>query len=313
MEDQKRNHFQEENEIQAQQPMRRPVSGWQTWLVSLGFPLFHIITLNLAAIAVGVVMLITSGTSLTNLDDVENLLMSSQLQNYASILMALFCCPVYLFFLYFRERSYKGSWGRQRLSLSVTVKSAVAIFGSLGLVSLMILCLNLLSGHLTFVGDWLEAYEDLAQTIISEDGNIILEFFSTVCLVPIAEELLFRGVVLGQLKLRYSTKACVLIQALLFALFHMNPIQSLYTFVPGLVLGIVYCQTNNLLVPIICHMIFNLFGGLLYSFASETALSIITMLEIIFAAYALYLIGKFFLRQGPQKDQEISLRSEPGQ
>ena len=303
MEEQKLDRLQELNGTQGYLPKER-VTGWRVWLVSFAFAIFHYTVLNLAAIIVACVMLIASSTDITDVGALESLLVSSQLQNYASILMSLVCCPAYLIYLHLRGEKYKGRWGGQKLTLHSAASAILAILGSLGLVSVLIIGLQMLSGRLTFVGDWLEAYDDLAQMIIADDGNIIVEFLGTVCFVPVAEELLFRGIILGELRLRYSDKTSVLIQAVLFGIFHMNPIQSLYTFIPGLVLGILYCRTNNIMLPIMGHMVFNFFGGLLYSLASETILNVITMVEIFVAIYAIYLIVQFFFKANQETNQK---------
>lgn len=61
--------------------------------------------------------------------------------------------------------------------------------------------------------------------------------FLYVCILgPVAEELLFRGVVLRTLA-TFGKKLAIFVSALLFGLFHGNLLQTPYAFVLGLVLG----------------------------------------------------------------------------
>jgi len=75
---------------------------------------------------------------------------------------------------------------------------------------------------------------------------------------PICEELLFRGVIFGGLKERFSNVTSILFTSLLFALIHQNIQQFVYPFVLGVVLTTIMHKTNNLLYPILLHMLNNI-------------------------------------------------------
>ncbi len=77
-------------------------------------------------------------------------------------------------------------------------------------------------------------------------ADLQLPMLLYVCLFgPVAEELLFRGIVLRTLA-PYGKKLAILVSALLFGLFHGNLLQTPYAFVLGLVLG--YCGLEYRLV-----------------------------------------------------------------
>jgi len=86
-----------------------------------------------------------------------------------------------------------------------------------------------------------------------------------VLLAPVAEEVLFRGILYPAIKQAGHPRLALWGTALLFAAIHMN----LVTFVPLAVLALVltglYEWTNNLLAPITAHVLFNAlnFGMLL--------------------------------------------------
>ena len=79
----------------------------------------------------------------------------------------------------------------------------------------------------------------------------------TIVLAPVAEEMLFRGILYPTIKQVGFPRLALWGTALLFAAIHMN----LVTFVPLLVLALgltlVYERTDNLLAPITAHALFN--------------------------------------------------------
>ncbi len=69
-----------------------------------------------------------------------------------------------------------------------------------------------------------------------------------ICLISsISEEILYRGFILGYLRKIYSLKFSIFTQALIFSIFHFDIIQSMYTFILGIILGITYTYTNSLI------------------------------------------------------------------
>lgn len=77
---------------------------------------------------------------------------------------------------------------------------------------------------------------------------------SLAILAPVAEEIYFRGITIETAR-RISPKAwvAVLVQAALFGLAHGNPIQSTYTFLLGLLMGVVALRAGGLPATILLH------------------------------------------------------------
>ncbi len=276
-------------------PLRQRSNFWRVWPISLAFMMLHVFVLNLAALLLSFVFMFRLNFSLENPDAWYEVLLNSKMQNYASILMALICVPIYLAYLKYRNKRYQNSFVRNSLQPKSFFSMSLGAFGTLGLVTLAMLLLEYLGNFMPVISRFFQDYEELIDLVVSNDESIVLQIIGTVILVPIAEELLFRGIVLGELNLRYSPKTVVILQALLFGLFHMNPIQSFYTFIPGLFLGIAYYKTQNIIVPIIGHMIFNLFGGVLNVFASAEILNILNYAQIMIGIFTLLIIIRFFV------------------
>lgn len=77
-------------------------------------------------------------------------------------------------------------------------------------------------------------------------------------LVPLAEELIFRGLIYERMKRFFSVKVSVLLSALLFALYHGNPIQMIFAFPMAVALAVVMEHGGSILFPVLFHMGANL-------------------------------------------------------
>lgn len=78
-----------------------------------------------------------------------------------------------------------------------------------------------------------------------------------IALTPaICEEVVFRGVVLGEYG-RVNIKIAAVANGFLFGLFHLNPFQFFYTFFLGILLAYMVYITNSLFAGILGHFIFN--------------------------------------------------------
>lgn len=88
-------------------------------------------------------------------------------------------------------------------------------------------------------------------------GGIFLTILSSAVLAPIAEELIFRYGICG-VAYRKNWKIGMVVSAAMFGVMHMNPIQSTYAFLMGLVLAYVYIKSGyNLLTSIMVHIAVN--------------------------------------------------------
>lgn len=88
-------------------------------------------------------------------------------------------------------------------------------------------------------------------------------------LVPTAEELIFRGLIYNRMKQLLSIRMSIFFSALLFALYHGNPIQMIFAFPMALALTVVYEHGKLLLFPVLFHMGANLTAVFANLFASQ--------------------------------------------
>ncbi len=136
--------------------------------------------------------------------------------------------------------------------------------------------------------DALSFYENVSNA--SGLGASTISVFTVLYLFlgPVAEEFAFRGLTFGYARRALPFIGANLIQAALFGLIHVIPIQGVVAFVMGLVFGYIYGCTRNIIITIIVHLIFN-FSSFVLEYipigeVPATGFFIILLLSL-FAAY----------------------------
>ena len=90
----------------------------------------------------------------------------------------------------------------------------------------------------------------------------IIELFSAIIIAPISEELFFRGVLFNRLKIRKGFVFGLVVSSVIFGLCHINYPDHIahitYTCIMGMSLCILYSRTDNLLLNMVVHSVYNL-------------------------------------------------------
>jgi uncharacterized protein len=98
----------------------------------------------------------------------------------------------------------------------------------------------------------------LQLALESQDGVALGIFFSTAAIAaPFFEEILFRGFLLPSLTRYLPVWGSILISSLLFAIAHLSLSEILPLTALGIVLGVVYTRSRNLLAPMLLHSLWN--------------------------------------------------------
>lgn len=99
----------------------------------------------------------------------------------------------------------------------------------------------------------------LLQTVLeSQDNLALLIFFSTAAIAaPLFEEFLFRGFLLPSLTRYLPVWGSILVSSFFFAAVHLSLSEVLPLTVLGIVLGVVYTRSRNLLAPMLVHSLWN--------------------------------------------------------
>ncbi|WP_445637177.1 Abortive phage infection protein [Nostoc sp. DSM 114161] len=99
----------------------------------------------------------------------------------------------------------------------------------------------------------------LLQLALESQDTVALGmfFFTAAIAAPFFEELLFRGFLLPSLTRYLPVWASIIISSLLFAIAHLSLSEILPLTALGIVLGVVYTRSRNLLAPILLHSLWN--------------------------------------------------------
>ena len=136
-------------------------------------------------------------------------------------------------------------------------------FGAVGLYVIVGLALALLPES------WMAEYEE-AVLLGAETG--LIPALAVAVSAPLAEELVFRGIIQSRLERAMPVWSAVVLQAALFGLIHGTPVQIGYAFVMGLLFGYIRHRTGSILPTIAAHAAFNAINdplGLLGGFAEN--------------------------------------------
>lgn len=132
-----------------------------------------------------------------------------------------------------------------------------AVLISLGLMQLGNYAGNLINGMISSLSGH-SSYSGLDEMLLS--ANPAAVFAVVVILGPIAEELVFRKLIIDRISVHGAGVAAVM-SALIFALSHGNLQQYFYAFALGLFFSFIYLRTANIKNTVILHMAMNFIGG----------------------------------------------------
>lgn len=114
---------------------------------------------------------------------------------------------------------------------------------------------------LTFLIDPLEQFFPIAdkyQEFMSDLLSLkIYSFILIVLLIPILQEVLFRGIILKSFLSNYRPLKAILLSSLFFGLFHFNLAQLVTGFISGVFIGYFFWQTKSLGLCVIIHSLYN--------------------------------------------------------
>lgn len=93
-------------------------------------------------------------------------------------------------------------------------------------------------------------------------STLILELIGSAILSPIMEELVFRGIVFGNLRKITSPGTAIFLSAFLFGIVHFNIVQFIYAFLLGIVLALFMYKSGHMYAAMVGHIAANAFAVL---------------------------------------------------
>ena len=189
-----------------------------------------------------------------DIDDLLTLASNMDFNTVISIVFSVSCIAVFTIWYY---QSYNGN-------IKINIKKNFHPYEILGIILLVPgtqFMSSIVTGMISMAfPKWLEDYMALIENAgLSGEVSLLMILYS-VCLAPISEELIFRGVTFRIARKAFPFWIANFIQALLFGIFHMNPLQGCYTFILGLFMGYICEKGGTLYHAILFHLLFNLWG-----------------------------------------------------
>lgn len=118
-----------------------------------------------------------------------------------------------------------------------------------------------------------DRFADVAQEVVPL-WDSILYAFTMALLIPISEEMVFRGALYGHMERVFKPWVAVLITAAFFGLMHGMSIHIGYALICGVIITFCYYYTGSIISSIILHSLFNIIGSSLPFILSQESLAI---------------------------------------
>lgn len=107
----------------------------------------------------------------------------------------------------------------------------------------------------TIFPQWFVAYNAAMENMDIQTSAVAVLY--ALLVAPVSEECIFRGALLSVLVEKNGFWFANIVQALCFGVYHGNPIQGVYAFLMGMILGYVFRYGGSLPAAICFHMAFN--------------------------------------------------------
>lgn len=142
---------------------------------------------------------------------------------------------------------------------------------------------------------YFQSFEEVTGVI--GRGSIFMTILVVGIVVPFTEEFLFRGVIQRTFSKSISIKAAIIMQGILFGIYHGNLIQCVYATFLGIVFGYITYRYKSIWPAVIMHMVNNSIASTahyIFPESLENAIGYITlaMIGIIILAVSLVFVKK---------------------
>lgn len=141
-------------------------------------------------------------------------------------------------------------------------------------------------------------------------GSFGLQILGVGILVPIVEEILFRGIIFKRLSEMMPLVQAGIYSAVIFGLLHANLVQGLYGFFIGILMCLAYERFHSLLAPIFMHVSANLIvviaSGLNFEYQSLAMFYLVTALMCVLVIVAVWMLEAYVrpLNLNPEQTEE---------
>lgn len=159
-----------------------------------------------------------------------------------------------------------------------------------------------------FTGLTSETYEKVSGLLYRPSLGV--QIVAVGILIPIAEELVFRGLGYFRMRWSFSFAGAALISAAYFGWYHGNLVQGAYAACLGLLLAAAYEACHSLWAPVCLHVAANLSSILFTELVPVEIQLQIPLIPAILVSGAVMIFGIYKMREDVKK-REVTVNSNP--
>ncbi len=162
---------------------------------------------------------------------------------------------------------------------------------------------------------WLDSYAEASSGV---SGGGVIGIVAVVLVAPVVEEFIFRGLIMTRLAQAMPGWLAAALSAAIFGLCHGHPVWFAYTFVLGVLFGLMDLRLGSIWPSILAHMVFNGVGQILDLLPEDDVVIMGAYLVLVAAAVVLPVLArrevKALFRPKPQAlpAQEGEPPAQPG-
>ncbi|MBU5453837.1 CPBP family intramembrane metalloprotease [Caproiciproducens sp. MSJ-32] len=220
-----------------------------------------------AGIVVGFIYAFTSISGGNEVDfiQIQNFIGSSM--NIIFTITNVIITATFLIIYKVRKKSFKEEL-QFRKTKNINIITAVILGLSIWLFDSGVLSIIQEAGLLA------EHFATMEETLSPiTQGNMFIVIISVGIIGPFVEELIFRGLIYKTLIKKFSVLWTIIIQAILFGLFHFNLIQSAYATLMGILLGYAVYKTKSIWPAVLMHIVNNLASSIIPELVPEAIIT----------------------------------------
>ncbi|MBU3135193.1 CPBP family intramembrane metalloprotease [Clostridium gasigenes] len=281
--------------------MKSKIKGFLVALMymAIGFSVQIIVSI-IGGIIIAVSYTVKQGAdSLTGAgkEDTTVMIAKQIMGNMNYILLASSITTILIFMLIYKLRKKKLS---EELRFKKTKASNywVALLLGVSVYLFNIGFISLLSKAGLFKGSFYALEKNMS--FIGE-SNIFLTILVVGIVAPFAEELLFRGIIYKTLSKSMSIPAVIIIQGVLFGVYHMILVQAIYATLLGILFGYVTYKTKSLWPAIIMHMVNNTVSTIASLILGESLETVFSLIIVLSLGFAITAVGTFLIKKNNPK------------
>jgi len=203
--------------------------------------------------------------------------------------------------LYISRKSVLPTIRRDPLTIKRSLTIVPIALSMLAFAGFYMIAVSLLAQAIPQIDMLMKNYSEMVSVDSSVPYDTVLYYIAVGILIPVVEEIVFRGIILGEFLSTMRAPTAVILSSVVFGSMHVQPIQVGYAIMCGLILGFVYLYSNSIYVSILVHSVFNIGGGVLTDIFSKNNTFFETFSVILEISIMFGIISFLYLKKGYTK------------